>query len=107
MKSKRSIFIFMNFPTGSNPYVDAVYKATPYLESMYASSKGQFLSKRDLERAGIWFPAGPRYKMFHYELPESFDTFSPSGPDIIDIAHERFLQHAKETKEAKEKSELK
>lgn len=93
--SKR-IFVFINFPTGSPPYIHTIYKSTPYLEEMYHRVKGDTLSKRDLERCGIMFPAGPKYRMLPYELRDNFDKWSPSGPDIIDIAHERYMKEQKE-----------
>ena len=93
-------------PVGFSPYVDKIYKSNQYLETMFDRVKGDTLAKRDLERLGIMFPAGPRYRMLPYELPEHFDTYSPSGPDIIDIVHERYMKEQKRLREEKE-NELK
>jgi hypothetical protein len=95
--SKR-IFVFLNCPTGSKPYIHTIYKTTPYLEQMFSQSyeDSKYMRKRDLERCGIMFPAGPRFLMLPYELPEHFDNWSPSGPDIFDIAHERYMKEQKE-----------
>ena len=64
---------------------------------------GEYMSKRDLERCGILFPAGPRYLMLPYDVPEWFGKWSPSGPDLFDIAHERYMKEQKEKRESKVK----
>ncbi len=98
------IFVFLNFPVGGKPYVDKIYKSTPFLENIFSLNKENYLKKRDLERLGIVFPAGPRYLMLPHELPRDFENYSPSGPDIIDIVSDRYI---KEQKEEREKKELK
>ena len=101
--SKR-IFVFINFPTGLKPYVDKVYKSTPYLETIFNRNEGSYVTKRDLERCGIMFPAGPRYLMLPHELPEHFEHYSPSGPDLFDIAHEEYMKEQKEKRDSKAKN---
>jgi hypothetical protein len=100
--SKR-IFVFINMPVGGKAYVDKIYKSTPYLEQMFLEKyeDGSNMSKRDLERCGIMFPAGPRYQMLPYELRENFDKWSPSGPDLFDIVHERYMAEQKKLREKK------
>ncbi len=104
MSTKRLVYIFINHPTGSIPYVYTIYKSTPYLEKMFLENykDGSYMSKRDLERCGIIFPAGPRYKMLPYELHDNFDRWSPSGPDLFDVVHERYMAEQKKNREEKE-----
>lgn len=106
MSLVKRIFVFINHPTGSPPYIHTIYSTTPYLEQMFSrnNEKDGYMSKRDLERCGILFPAGPRYKMLPYDLPLGFEKWSPSGPDLFDVAHERYMKEQKEKREAKEKN---
>lgn len=80
------------------PYVAKILKANPFLDQIYERSKGGQVSKRDLERMGIFFAAGPRYKMLEYEIEEDFFSHQreSSGPDVVDIAHERFMNRKKD-----------
>ena len=79
-RAGRRVYVFINTPVGRGPYVDKIYKSTPYLDTIYERVKGELMSKRDLERCGIFFPAGPRYQMLPYELPESRVENSNSHP---------------------------
>ncbi len=91
--SARRLYVFLNMPVGAKPYVDKIYKSNPYLDSIFERVKGNFILKRDLERLGIIFPAGPRYLM----LPaEEFPA--PTGPDIFDIATERYIKEVTQSK---------
>ena len=89
----------MNFPVGGKAYIHKIYKANPFLERIYttAEAEGSYIGKRDLERMRIHFPAGPRYKMFHYNLPVDFFECrtEPSGPDIIDACHAAYIANYK------------
>ena len=88
MSTRRLVYVIMNFPVGGRPYVDKIVKANPYLTMMFGKTvaENSFMSKHDLERLGIFFPAGPRYKMFPYEMPEDFMTREnePTGPSYTD-----------------------
>lgn len=103
MSSRRLVYVIMNFPVGGRPYVDAIFKANQFLTKLYAETqeKDAYLSKRDLERLGIRFPAGPRYKLFAYELPEDFMTRKdePTGYTYTDYLRMKALlgeEHLKE-----------
>ena len=91
---RKLIYVFLNLPVGGKPYIDTIYKSNAYLDSIYERVKGEYIKKRDLERLGIIFPAGPRYIMLPYEINESFFTqhIEPCGPDIFDIRTAQFIE---------------
>ena len=93
--SRRLVYVIMNFPVGGRPYVDAIFKANEYLTKLYEETqeKGTYISKRDLERLYIHFPAGPRYKIFAYEMSEDFMTRKdePTGYTYTDYLRMKAL----------------
>ena len=95
MTSRRLVYVIMNFPVGGLPYVDAIFKANQFLTKLYAETQEEnaYLSKRDLERLGIHFPPGPRYKIFGYYLPDDFMTRKdePTGYTYTDYLHMKSL----------------
>ena len=104
MSKSTNIFVLMNFPTGSPPYVVRILKVNPYIQKIFDETSNNYLSKRNIERLGEgMFPAGPRYKLFPYTLPEYFyEDWERSGPDLFDIAHERYMEKHKNISEKKD-----
>jgi hypothetical protein len=93
--SKRLIYVLINSPAGGRIYVDTIFKANPYITKMYEENIDTYLSKRNLERLNIFpFPSGPRFKLLPYDIDTHFFTtdFEPSGPDVFDLAKERYLR---------------
>lgn len=96
-RAVRLVYVLINSPVGSKPYVDKIFKANPFITAMYTANKGECLSKRDLERLRVRFPCGPRYQLLPYELPLDFFSRNnePAGPDIIDRAHQEYIEQLK------------
>jgi hypothetical protein len=95
MASRRLVYVLLNTPVGGRPYVEKIYKATPYLTEMYNANVNEYLSKRDLERIKVFpLPCGPRFKLFPYDMPTDFMTrwTEPTGPDIIDRMRDEYIQ---------------
>ncbi len=103
--TKRLVYVLVNSPVGTRMYVEKIFKANSFITGMYNENKGETLSKRDLERLYVHFPAGPRYTLLPYELNTNFFTSNsePNGPDIIDVVHTEYVQRLRE----KDKKELK
>jgi hypothetical protein len=96
--AKRLVYVLVNSPVGGRLYVEAIYKANPFIEQMAMTTGNNFLSKRNLERLGaVPFPSGPRFQLLPFALREDFFTSEsgPSGPDIIDVAHAENMQQVR------------
>jgi hypothetical protein len=96
--AKRLVYVLVNSPVGGRRYVDAIYKANPFIEQMAMTTGDNFLSKRNLERLGaVPFPSGPRFQLLPFELQEDFFTSEnePSGPDISDRVHAENMRHVR------------
>ena len=110
MSHRRLVYVIMNFPVGGHPYVEEIMKANPYLTSLYRSiaEDNSYLRKHDLERLGILFPAGPRYKMFAYHMPTDFMTTEnePTGRRYTDYMRERYLEEFGKKKDAADPPKL-
>ena len=105
--AKRLIYVVIDSPTGSTPHVVTIFKANPYLTRMFEENRGEYgsstLSKRDIERLGLFVPCGARFRMLKYELPTYFDKegWEPSGPAIFDIDTQQYIASQKKDPQMK------
>lgn len=90
----RHVFVLVNSPVGSELYVETILKANPYITKMYESNRNEFLSKRNLERLGVFpIPCDARFKLLPFDMYDDFFTtdHERDGPDFFDICHEQYM----------------
>jgi hypothetical protein len=93
----RRVFVLVNSPVGSEMYVETILKANPYNTKMFESNKGCYISKRNLERLGVYpIPCGARFKLLPFDMQDDFFTTDRErdGPDVIDICHEQYMRNS-------------
>ncbi len=103
-RAMRRVFVLINSPVGSEIYVEAILKANPYNTKMFESNKDGFISKRNLERLGVFpIPCGARFKLIPFDLREDFFTadFERDGPDLFDVCREEYMNRNKGDAEKK------
>lgn len=98
------VYVVANFVHGNTtPYVERIYKATPYIDGMYEAikSNGLFLSKRNLERLWIMPPVGADFRLLPYELRDDFfeAKCEPFQPDIVDRVHENYMNEQRQKRQ--------
>lgn len=94
----RRVFVLVNLPVGSEMYVEAILKANPYNTKMFESNKDQYLSKRNLERLGVFpIPCGARFKLLPFDMHTDFFTINHErdGPDLFDVCREQYMNRKK------------
>ena len=109
-RALRRVFVLVNSPVGSELYVEAILKANPYNTKMFESNKDRYISKRNLERLGVFpIPCGARFKLLPFDLREDFFTsdFERDGPDLFDVCREEYMNRHREKTAAADEKQLK
>lgn len=88
------MYVLLNSPTGSRPYIVNILQANPYITAMFEANKDKYLYKRDIERLGEIPPCGARFQLLPYDLRENFFTerWERDGPDLFDRVHAAYIQ---------------
>ena len=103
MSGKRLVYVLLNSPVGSRPYVVNIFQANPYITAMFEANKEGTISKRNIERLGEFPPCGARFQLLPYDLRENFFTerWERDGPDLFDRVHAIYMQEQAEKRQLK------
>jgi hypothetical protein len=91
-------------------YIEAILKANPYNTKMFESNKDCYISKRNLERLGVFpIPCGARFKLLPFDMYDDFFTteHERNGPDLFDVCREEYMNRHREKADADTEKQLK